>query len=355
MNILIDIGHPAHVHYFRNLAEDFLKQGSKVLFTARDKEVAIELLDHYRFNHVDFGKPFKSPLGKIWGLFWFTWRLLCVALKFKPDIFLNATPYSAIVAWLLRKPHISLEDTFNFEQVRLYMPFTSAVLTGSYAHPDLGKKEIHYNGCQELNYLHPNRFTPDKSVLQELGITENEKYVIIRFVSWNASHDFGSTGMNYEHKKELINGLEPHAKIFISSETELPTAFKKYQLLIPSYKIHNALAFASLYIGEGATMASECAMLGTPAIYINSQDVFYVQEQEKRYGLVFNFKNFNGVLDKALELLSQPDLKKEFQIKKEKMLSDKIDVTAFLIWFIEHYPESGEVMKQNPDYQYNFR
>jgi hypothetical protein len=37
------------------------------------------------------------------------------------------------------------------------------------------------------------------------------------------------------------------------------------------------------------------------------------------------------------------------------MLSEKIDVTAFLVWFIENYPESVTVMRQNPDYQYNFR
>ena len=38
-----------------------------------------------------------------------------------------------------------------------------------------------------------------------------------------------------------------------------------------------------------------------------------------------------------------------------RMLSDKIDVTAFLTWFIENYPESKRIMKENPDYQYNFR
>jgi len=27
----------------------------------------------------------------------------------------------------------------------------------------------------------------------------------------------------------------------------------------------------------------------------------------------------------------------------------------FLVWFIENYPESNKIMKENPDYQYNFR
>jgi len=53
--------------------------------------------------------------------------------------------------------------------------------------------------------------------------------------------------------------------------------------------------------------------------------------------------------------------------KRKRMLSDKIDVTAFMIWFIEKYPESVDIMKENSseiekrfhrvnlDYQNKFR
>jgi len=37
------------------------------------------------------------------------------------------------------------------------------------------------------------------------------------------------------------------------------------------------------------------------------------------------------------------------------MLADKIDVTAFFVWFIENYPDSAKIMKENPDYQYKFK
>ena len=36
------------------------------------------------------------------------------------------------------------------------------------------------------------------------------------------------------------------------------------------------------------------------------------------------------------------------------MLKEKIDVTAFMVWFIENYPESAKIMKENPDYQLRF-
>ncbi len=31
------------------------------------------------------------------------------------------------------------------------------------------------------------------------------------------------------------------------------------------------------------------------------------------------------------------------------MLADKIDVTAFMVWFVENYPASVKVMQENPD------
>lgn len=355
MRILIDIGHPAHVHYFRNLADDFMRRGSEVLFTTRDKEVTLKLLDHYGFTYVNFGTPFKSRTGKLWGLFWFTWKLFIVALKFKPDLYLNATMYSAIVAWILRKPHISLEDTFNMEQVRLYMPFTSAVLTGSYPHPGLGKKEIHYDGYQELAYLHPKRFEPDPRILEELGMAKGEKYVVLRFISWNASHDFGSNRIGLQQKRQLIAELEKCARVFISAEADLPDEMKKYRLHIPPQRIHDVLAFAQLYIGEGATMASECAMLGTPAIYINSQDAFTIREQAEKYGLLLSFRDFRGVLEKAGELLAMPGLKDAFILKKEKMVAEEIDLTAFLIWFVGNFPDSKKIMEKNPEYGLKFK
>ena len=42
---------------------------------------------------------------------------------------------------------------------------------------------------------------------------------------------------------------------------------------------------------------------------------------------------------KGIELLQQADLKKEWKERREKMLADKIDVTAFLVRFVENYKE----------------
>ncbi|OQC48959.1 MAG: hypothetical protein BWX57_01133 [Tenericutes bacterium ADurb.Bin024] len=243
----------------------------------------------------------------------------------------------------MHKPHIALEDTFNMEQVKLSMLFTDIVLTGDYPHPSLGKKEIKYPGYHELAYLHPNVFTPDESVLDILRVKQGEKYAIVRFVAWKASHDIGHCGISYENKIKLVNTLSKHLRVFISSESELPKELKKFQINVPAEQMHNALAFAQLFVGESGTMASECACLGVPSVYLDNKGRGYTDDLEKFYGLVFNYnetiKDQLAAIKKAEELALKQNTKEEYLPKREKFLADKIDVSAFLIWFVENYPE----------------
>jgi len=347
------------VHYFKHFAQAVMQKGHEVVFTCRNKEMTINLLNHYNFKYYSLGNPFRSLTGKIFGLLYFTFKLLGIALKEKPDVFLNATMYSAMAARFLRKRHFSLEDTYNMEQVRLYRPFTNCILTGDYLHPSMGKKEIQYAGYQELLYLHPNQFTPDKSVLDELGIGQDEKYVIMRFVSWNASHDRGHSGISLENKMKAVKSFEQYARVFISSESKLPEELESYRIRIQPHRMHDAIAFASLLFGESSTMSEEAAMLGVPSVYLFNNSTFYTQHLEKDYQLMFNFseseEDQKTAIAKGVELLQINNLKEEWAKKRDNMLKEKIDINAFLVWFIENYPDSAKIMKENPDYQLRFK
>jgi hypothetical protein len=188
----------------------------------------------------------------------------------------------------------------------------------------------------ELSSLHPDYFNPDISVFEELGLKENEEYLIIRFVSWAANHDFGKQGLNFEQKRRLVDSLKQKHKIFISSEGYLPDDLEPYRLRIHPSRIHDVIAFAKLYLGEGATMASESAMLGTPAIYVNPISAGTLEAQEK-YGLLYCFRSFEGVMEKTQELLSIYNLKKDIKVKRDKMLAEKISMTDYLVSFIDNY------------------
>jgi len=354
MNILIDIGHSAHVHLFKNFAWEMQKTGHKIFFTCRDKEFEIYLLKYYEFQYKSLGAKYKSTIGKIWGLFDFGVKEFLAGLKFKPDIFLShGSIYAAHAAFLLRKPHISLEDSGNMEQIRLYLPFTGAVITPDVLPLRLGYKQIQYSGYHELAYLHPKYFKASKKIFKNYDIGVKEDYTILRFVSWQATHDKGQKGLSIEEKRNIIAYLlSINIKVFITSESKIPEEFKKYASKFPPEEIHNLLAFARVVISEGATLASEAGVLGSPTIYVNSIIRCYNEDQGIKYGTIYNFRSGDGVLDKVKEILTK---RRSLYRIHPKMLEEKIDVTAFLIWFVENWPESFSIMKENPDYQYRFR
>jgi predicted glycosyltransferase len=356
MRIFIDIGHPAHVHYFRNLIKLMQAKGHEFFVSARDKEFSLALLDYYNISCFNRGKGSSGVAGKALYLFKVDRILYSLAKKFKPDLFLSfASPYAAHVAKLSGKPHIAFTDTENAAVgIISFAPFTNCIITPESFQKDFGPKHIRFKGFMELSYLDPNRFSPDIDILKQIGLSDNEPFALLRFVSWGASHDIGQSGIPDQLKINLVQELSKRMKVFISSEGTMPVELHKYKLQILPEKIHDLLSHASLYIGEGATMASECAMLGTPAIYVNTLTSGTLEQQED-YGLLFCYKNCENVLKKSFELLDNPKLKEEFQKRRQKMLAEQIDVTAFMVWFVENYPDSFRIMKENPQYQDRFR
>lgn len=346
MRIIIDIGHPAHVHLFKNLIWNLEKKGHKITIPARDKDVTMLLLKAYKLEYENRGKGYDGFFGKAAGIIETNRRLYKIAKKTKPDLLIGVhNPYIAQVSKLIRKPSIIFTDTEHAKLAnKLTFPFATVICTPSCFAKKLGKKQVRYNGYHELAYLHPNYFEPDPSVLNEIGLSTDDKYIILRFVSWSASHDVREHGFDFETKQRFINELESYGTVFITSETKLGRKFDKYRIGISPEKIHHLLYYATLYVGEGATMASEAAVLGTPAIYLNTLRLGYLDEQEVKYGLVHNFSNLETAqkhaFEKVLMLLGDNCLKEKWQKRREELLKEKIDVTKWMTEFIENYPES---------------
>jgi len=298
-------------------------------------------------------------IGKIFGLIKNEIQIVKASLQFHPDFFIShGSTIAGFAAFILHKPHIALEDTFNMEQVRISVPFSSVVLTGDYHHPSLGKKEIRYPGFHELAYLHPNVFKPNENVLEKLGVAKRKKYAIIRFVAWNATHDVGQQGIANSDKLKLVKLIARYMKVFVSSEGVLPDAFREYQIRIKPEQMHDALHYAHLFVGEGATMASEAALLGTPSVFIHNKSFGSIEDQAS-YGLIFRYDNdsdgVEAALQKISELASEDKVKDRFARLRDQMLTKKIDLTAFLFWFVTNYPQSVSTMKSDPGYILKFR
>ena len=66
MRILIDIKHPAHVHFFRNFIKIMKSKGHEIKVTAREKEMTIYLLKKYKIPFVKISSIGKNKLGRGW-------------------------------------------------------------------------------------------------------------------------------------------------------------------------------------------------------------------------------------------------------------------------------------------------
>ena len=239
----------------------------------------------------------------------------------------------------------------------LVFPFADIICTPSCFKKHIGLKHVRYNGYHELAYLHPKYFKPDSSVLDDLDLSKNDKFFILRLISWSAYHDVNLKGLKKEEETEFIKMLEEHGHVFITSERKLSKELEKYRLNIPPHEVHSLLYYADLYIGEGGTMAAEAAILGTPAIHIESTSKGIATgelsgnflELRDKYGLLYFYPDQNQALEKAISILENKNSKNEWRKRRERLLSDKIDVTAWMVDFIERYPESFYEYKEKKE------
>jgi len=362
MKILVDIGHPAQVHLFRNFIKAYRKKG-EIIVTVKDIYTIKELLSKYQIEYFEIGGKSDSLIKKAFYQFHYNFEILKLVKKNKVQIGLGSSLSLAHVSKISKMTSIILDD--DDDQVQPLMakyghPFADYVLSPDVLNGKRKKKQtLYYSGYHELAYLHPNHFKPDPEILKEAGLKKNEKYFILRFNAFKAHHDVGVEGLDLDKKRRLIKSLKKKGRIFITTEKEMDPEFKEYQLKVSPEKIHALIYYATMLIGDSQTMTSEAAVLGTPAIRSNSfvGRISYLEEQEQKYGLTYGFKpyEFEKMLSKIDELLNMPYLKEEWQKRRERMLDDKIDVTAFLVWFVENYPNSVETMKKNPEYLEKFK
>jgi hypothetical protein len=338
MRILVDITHPAHVHFFRNAISLWRQHGHDIAVTARQKDITIDLLNEYGIPFTTLSSIGNHKLSLFKELVVRDFNLYRFCRKFRPDV-LTAIGgvFAAHVGFAVRKPVVVWDDTEHAGiSHKLTFPFAASIQTPSCYLKILGDKQVFYAGCHELAYLHPNRFSPDRQVVRSLGIDPDEKYAVIRLVSWQAHHDVGQSGFEKKSITDFIETISKYARPYITSEIKLPDALEKYKLKIPFNKIHHVMAFASLCITEGATMASESALLAVPAVYINTLSAGTIMEFEK-YGLLHHITDTRKALEKSIDILNNQNSKDQYRALNNKYLANKIDATEYIVATVENF------------------
>lgn len=345
MKIVIDFGHPAHVHYFKHFIKEMTDNGYEIMCFARERYPIQDLLKAYNIEAINRGKGYNSVIGKVWNTLRIIYLMYRNARSFKPDICMSfGGLYTTLLAQLVRAKAISLDDTetAKWQQI-ICLPLVDLILTPSCYKIDLGKKQIKFPGTMDMAYLHPNRFTPNESVLDELGLEISERFAIVRFVSWNAHHDVGCKGMTLANKIRLVKELSGIMRVFVSSEGEIPGELREHQCSIMPQKMHDVLYYAHMIAGESGTMSSEAAILGTSAVIVNNDGLGCI-EYFRDIGLLFMFTDSiadqERAILKAIEIAKNDHLKEENNKVIQGSLSKMIDFSSFLVWLVEHYPQS---------------
>ena len=333
MRILIDITHPAHLHFFRHAVRQLTDQGHTVKLTGRDKDILVTLAAKYGFDIEIFGTAKKGSANLMSELLQRQWRLQKIIRKFKPDTMMAiAGTYIASLGWLFRIPTYVFYDTEHatLSNVLSY-PFATCVYVPRPYLKSIRWRHERYDGYHELAYLHPTYFTPDPGVLDDVGLQKGEPFSIVRFVGWGAAHDQGVKGFSETDKVRAVHELHRFGRVFISCEGDMPEELETMRLNLDVSRIHDLTAFASLMFGESGTMTSEAAVLGVPSVYINPLSMGYIEEQQQKYGLVFGFRGaqFDQALEKAKAILNTSS-QAEWRARADKLLDNTVDVTKMI-------------------------
>ena len=345
MNILIDIGHPGHVHLLHGVAEEMKKREHKVFFSVRDIPIAKRLMEHYGMTPwIDLGEKRDSLWGKAKTVLHQDAQVLKFVRENHIDIGISSGLVLSHVSKLSHMKSYVFDDDDDIVEplsVKFEHPLSDVVFT-----PDCiqrkTKHAVYYAGTHELVYLHPNRFTPDPLVLKHAGLTE-ERFFIMRFVALKGHHDVGQQGLSLEQKKTLVNLLNAHGRVIITSERAIEPEFEQYRIPVPPEEIHSLMAYSSMFLGDSQTMTSEAAVLGVPALKCNTfaGRLSVPNMLENKYGLCYAYPpdQFDKMYHHIEQLLAREphELKNEWQTKRQRMLQEMIDPTEF---FVNHITEN---------------
>lgn len=343
MNIFANISHPAHVHFFKNAIMELTRRGHQITIGARQKEFTRDLLTAYNLSYTPLTKKGQGLGGLIKELLIQQVMVSRIIKRSQINLMVQIGGiFNAPVGRYYGIPTLAFSDTENDRWGnRVSFGVSKHVLSPDCFDHNAGgrwKNQILYPGYHELAYLSP-RYAPK--------MRKADNRFLVRFVGWGAGHDIGEKWLSDRQKVEIVRTLESYGSVHISSEMPLPKEILHLSCKIHPSEIHGFMKECKLVVGESATMASESACLGIPALFLSNTGRGYTTEEDVKYGLIRHYRlnQWEDIMTTLTQWASR-DLFEEWQEKRWRMLKEKMDVTPWMIELIENYPSSIEDAKQ---------
>lgn len=323
MKILIDICHPAHVHFFKNALRLLKEHQCDVIVTSRDKDCTIPLLERLKIPHTPLS---STRFSKIRELIDRDIALYRFVKAHQPDLLTGVGgTFIAQVGYVSRIPSIVFYDGDNaiLQNIMTY-PFADQVIVPRCYQGWLPKHSIRYPGYHELAYLHPHYFKPHPSTHQI-----NKPTIFIRHVAHQANHDIGHYGLSFSMISSIIRDF-PAYDFILSAEAEMPAHLRQYAYTDSPDEIHHKLQHCSAYLGDSPTMASEAALLGVPGIFVSTHRCGNMHELSERYQLIKLVRPIYSNIILALKN-TLAETSQTIAARRQFLLTDTLDVTSFIV------------------------
>lgn len=268
--------------------------------------------------------------------------------RFRPDLMVTRSPSGVHAARACGIPVLYDTDDGDVAGLAFWIagPLADVLASPEAITRDYGRNHHRYRGYKELTYLHPDSFTPDPSIRDDLGVGADERLYVLRLSSFLASHDVAERGLDAGQIDRVATLLQQHGRLVVSCQDDVPEALADFQVEVPVERYHHLLAAADLVVGDSQTACSEAAVLGRPSIrYTSFAGRHYYQNQlEQRWGLTRAFgidqeREFFAAIDEVLD--DPARVQKQLAERRNEMLAWGEDVTGLLTTWAHELADGG--------------
>ncbi len=279
--IWIDLENTPHIPFFRPILRELRKQGHQVVLTARDGYQTCEMAGFHSMDYQRIGRHYgKNLLAKVAGLGVRAGQLLAFARRERPHLALNLGSRSQNLACrLARIPVVEIMDYEHTAESALFESrwfLTPEVVRASVYAGDRSGRIRSYRGIKEDVYV-PD-FSPDPSILTELGLEDAEVVVTVRPSATEAHYHNPEAEILFVRLMERAIATPGVRTVLLPrngrQEDELrqryPHWFEGGKTVVPGTVVDglNLIWHSDLVVSGGGTMNREAAALSVPVYSI---------------------------------------------------------------------------------------
>ena len=328
MRVWMDALTPKQVLFLSFLKKKLADKGHDVLLTCRNDKQVIELAKAVGENPIGVGVYGKSLSEKLVRDAERIIKLHEVIKKFKPEILVSyPNPTAARVAFGVKVKTVIYTDTPHAMHAhRLSIPLSDYVIHSKFISKRLIERYVlkmytqvvSYYGVEELSWI--NCLSPDKKILEELGVRE-ESYIVARPPEVYAAY--------YRSRKDpLLEFLIEFKKMYEDIDIVLLPRYdddvNRYSALKCIIPPKTPLAYTLLYYSiavftGGGTLAREAALIGTPGVSLFPYKI-ELNDKLSELGLpLYRAVSVKEALEITEEIMRSP--RKEFRERSRRILA----------------------------------